>query len=291
MNAVDIEGVTKTYRAAGHPPLLAVDNVTWQVATGSITGLVGESGSGKTTLMRCIMGLEKIDAGRVLSNGTILQPSGRSPRSRMRRQMQLVFQDPTASLNPRMTVGQLVSEGIQVHHLRPKGQPTRDRAAELLRLVGLDPRDLGRYPRSFSGGQRQRIAIARALAVEPEILICDEPVSALDVSVQAQILNLLADMQQRLGLTILLVAHDLAVIKQICSEIAVIQHGRIVEQGPAGDVLHHPQASYTKSLVSAVPVPDPVVARARNRSRRTERGLPTGPAPVPVADRERHLIR
>jgi oligopeptide transport system ATP-binding protein len=121
MNAVDIEGVTKTYRAAGHPPLLAVDNVTWQVATGSITGLVGESGSGKTTLMRCIMGLEKIDAGRVLSNGTILQPSGRSPRSRMRRQMQLVFQDPTASLNPRMTVGQLVSEGIQVHHLRPKG--------------------------------------------------------------------------------------------------------------------------------------------------------------------------
>ena len=281
MSAIRFEGVTKVHHSFGRPPVHALRDVTWSVEGGTIAGLVGESGSGKTTLIRCLMGLERIDSGRIVrvdeeGRNDVLQPAGRGVRSRLRRDMQLVFQDPTASLNPRMTVGQLVGEGLLVHRLRPTARSRADRVAELLHLVGLDPRDGDRHPRSFSGGQRQRIAIARALAVEPRILVCDEPVSALDVSVQAQVLNLLRDMQQRLDLTVVFVAHDLAVVQTICTNVAVIEHGCIVEQGLTRSVLGDPQHPYTRSLLAAVPVPDPLIARARAAVRRTERTAPIG---------------
>jgi oligopeptide transport system ATP-binding protein len=262
MSLLEVEQLTKTFRSLGRQPVTVLRDVDLQVDRGQITGLVGESGSGKTTLIRCIMGLETPDRGSIYYEGVDLVRAGRSQRQRTRREIQLVFQDPTASLNPRMTVDQLVGEGIRVHKLRPSAASRRDRVVELLGLVGLSERDLHRYPRSFSGGQRQRIAIARALAVEPKVLVCDEPVSSLDVSVQAQVLNLLQDMQEELGLTILFVAHDLAVVRQICSKLAVIEGGRVVEKGDAAVVLSEPQHAYTKSLLAAVPIPDPTAARA-----------------------------
>lgn len=271
MNALELRGVSKTFTSFGRPPVVALDDVHMTVPEGKIAGLVGESGSGKSTLIRCIMGLERPGAGHIEYRGIdVLGARGATLRD-IRRETQLVFQDPTASLNPRMTVEQLVGEGLIVHNLAPSSRARRERVIEVLQLVGLDKRDLGRYPRSFSGGQRQRIAIARALAVEPRILVCDEPVSSLDVSVQAQVLNLLQDMQERLGLTVLFVAHDLAVINQICSEVRVIETGRIVESGPTRSVLSHPSNDYTKSLLSAIPVPDPGVARAATRRRAATR--------------------
>jgi oligopeptide transport system ATP-binding protein len=262
MSVLEVEHLTKTFRSLGRPPVTVLRDVDLQVDRGQITGLVGESGSGKTTLIRCIMGLEVPDHGSIRYEGIDLVRIGRAERQRTRREIQLVFQDPTASLNPRMTVEQLVGEGIRVHKLRPSAASRHDRIVELLRLVGLSERDLHRYSRSFSGGQRQRIAIARAVAVEPKVLVCDEPVSSLDVSVQAQVLNLLQDMQEQLGLTILFVAHDLAVVRQICSKLAVIEGGRVVEAGDAAVVLSQPQHPYTRSLLAAVPIPDPTVARA-----------------------------
>jgi oligopeptide transport system ATP-binding protein len=283
MTALRLEGVSKTYRSIGRPPVQALDRVTLDIEEGKISGLVGESGSGKTTLIRCVMGLETIDAGRIVYRNTVLQPGPGRARHRMRREIQLVFQDPTASLNPRMTVAQLVGEGVYIHHLRRTSRERHARVTELLELVGIDPRDSDRYPRSFSGGQRQRIAIARALAVEPDILVCDEPVSSLDVSVQAQILQLLRDMQTELGLTILFVAHDLAVIQQVCADVAVLADGRIVEQGRTRTVLSNPQHSYTRSLVNAVAVPDPIIARERARQRRRgEARVPDGEEAPPA---------
>ena len=225
MNGIVIDAVTKTHRTAGRPPVRAVDGVSWEIPAGEISGLVGESGSGKTTLVHCITGLERVDSGQIRLGDTVLEPSRHSRPVQLRRQIQLVFQDPASSLDPRMTAGQLLEEGLIIHRLRPSRDARRERVANLMELVGLDPRDAARYPRSFSGGQRQRIAIARALAVEPDVLVCDEPVSALDVSVQAQVLNLLQDLQQRLGLTVLFVAHDLAVVRQLCSRVAVMEHG------------------------------------------------------------------
>ncbi|MCW2525495.1 MAG: peptide transporter ATPase [Pseudonocardiales bacterium] len=267
MNDIVIEDVTKTHHSLGRPSVRALDAVTWTIPAGEISGLVGESGSGKTTLVRCLTGLERVDSGRIRHGDAVLQPFRHARPARLRRQIQLVFQDPTASLDPRMTAGRLVEEGLQAHRLRPTREARRRRVVELLELVGLDERDAERYPRSFSGGQRQRIAIARALAVEPDVLICDEPVSALDVSVQAQVLNLLRDMQQRLGLTVLFVGHDLAVVRQLCTRVAVLEHGRLVEQGSTTDVLERPQHPYTRSLLAAAPVPDPVAARAARRQR------------------------
>jgi ABC-type glutathione transport system ATPase component len=269
MIALQLDEVSKTYRSPGRPPVRALDQVSLSVPAGEISGLVGESGSGKTTLIRCVMGLETIDAGTIRYRDTVLVPPPRGRHQRLRRELQLVFQDPTASLNPRMTVAQLVDEGLYIHRLRRTLADRRARVDELLEMVGLDPRDRDRYPKSFSGGQRQRIAIARALAVEPDVLVCDEPVSSLDVSVQAQILALLRDMQSRLGLTILFVAHDLAVIQQICAHVAVLASGQIVEQGPTSTVLRTPQDPYTRSLLDAVPIPDPPAARERSRRRRT----------------------
>ncbi|WP_081748718.1 ABC transporter ATP-binding protein [Nocardiopsis sp. CNT312] len=243
----------------------AVDEVSLIVRRGEALGLVGESGSGKSTTARCIAGLLRPDSGRVLVEGQEVT----SPRARRRgrRRVQMVFQDPYSSLNPRMTVADLVGEGLYVHGIEPDRARRRDRVVELLETVGLDSGHLDRYPRSFSGGQRQRIAIARALSVGPDLLICDEPVSSLDVSVQAQVLDLFADLRETLGLALLFIAHDLAVVHHLCGRVAVMNAGRVVEQGERDQIYRSPGHPYTRSLLDAVPVPDPAVERARAAAR------------------------
>jgi oligopeptide transport system ATP-binding protein len=263
-----VDDVSKTFKALGRETVVALDHVSFSVAQGTITGVVGESGSGKTTLIRCVMGLMKADSGVIRYDGLDVGAANREQLRRLRREVQLVFQDPSSSLNPRMSVFDLVGEGMLVHKLCPSEAQRRERVVGLLESVGLGSIDLDRRPRSLSGGQRQRIAIARALAVGPRMLVCDEPVSSLDVSVQAQVLNLLQDMREQLGLTILLVAHDLAVVRQVCSQVVVINAGRVVEQGPADAVLTAPQEEYTKALLRAVPIPDPVRSRLREREAR-----------------------
>jgi ABC-type oligopeptide transport system ATPase subunit len=254
-------------------PVKVLDRVEIAVQPGEAVGLVGESGSGKSTIVRCALRLTRPDPGEggITYDGIdVVNAAGRD-LMRFRREVQLVFQDPYASLNPRMTVEELVGEGLIVHRLEPSAARRRDRVAALLAMVGLDPDDIGRYPRSFSGGQRQRIAIARALAVEPRLLVCDEPVSALDVSVQAQVINLLQDMQAKLGLAVLFVAHDLAVVRHLCSRIAVLHRGVVVESGPREAVFDRPEHPYTRSLLDAVPVPDPALGRERRLARRQRR--------------------
>nr|MBS1899015.1 ABC transporter ATP-binding protein [Actinomycetota bacterium] len=270
MSLLELRDVNKVFHALGREPVHALRDVDLTVEAGTITGLVGESGSGKTTIIKSIMGLEKPTSGTVTYDGINIPEAKGATLKRIRREVQFVFQDPTSSLNPRMTVEKLVGEGLLVHDLEPDRKRRRARVAELLMQVGFSDRDLDRYPRSFSGGQRQRIAIARALAVGPKLLICDEPVSALDVSVQAQVLNLLQDMQEDLGFTVLFIAHDLAVVRQICSQVAVIQLGQIVEEGPSETVLANPTHPYTRALLAAVPNPDPTVARRRARERLEE---------------------
>lgn len=275
MTGLVLDSVVKTYRRSGHPAVKALQDFSWEIPSGQISGLVGESGSGKSTLVHCIVGLETPDAGSIHLGDTVLHPRRGERPVGLRRQVQLVFQDPTASLNPRMTAGQLIGEGLLLRSPRPSSAMRHERVSELMELVGLDPHDAVRYPRSFSGGQRQRIAIARAVAVGPDVLVCDEPVSALDVSVQAQVLGLMRDLQQRLGLTILFVAHDLAVVRQLCTQVAVLVRGRLVEQGPTSQVLSEPNHSYTQSLVAAALVPDPVLARQAMRQRRRVQREPT----------------
>jgi peptide/nickel transport system ATP-binding protein/oligopeptide transport system ATP-binding protein len=267
MSLLELRNVSKTYGRFAPSATSALVDLSMDVEAGTIAGLVGESGSGKSTTIRCILGLEKPDQGSISYSGVSLLSASRRQMRQLRRQIQVVFQDPTGSLNPRMTVGELIGEGITVHKLAATASAQRGRVVELMGLVGLDARDVDRYPRSFSGGQRQRIAIARALAVEPQLLICDEAVSALDVSVQAQILNLLMDMRRRFGLTVLFVAHDLGVIRQICTDVAILKGGQIVESGSCADIFERPQDEYTRQLLEAVPIPDPPVARQRARER------------------------
>ena len=259
-----VEGLSKTYRAPGwlarsRPGIQALQDVCLSLFRGETLGLVGESGSGKTTLSRIILRLLEADSGSVRFDGIeLLSLSPRRLRP-LRRRMQAVFQDPYGSLNPRMKVGAIVGEGLAI--FREGGRRSRvARVSELLELVGLPPSAAGRYPHEFSGGQRQRIGIARALALEPDFLICDEPVSSLDVSVQAQILNLLADLQDRLCLTCLFIAHDLAVVENLADRVAVMYRGRIVEVGPAATIYARPLHPYTRLLLDSVPVPDPAVA-------------------------------
>jgi ABC-type oligopeptide transport system ATPase subunit len=262
MTLLDVKGLVHTYPGSRRR---AVDDVSFQVQAGEALGLVGESGSGKSTTARCVAGLVKPAAGEVLLGGRNVVGARRGTLREIRRDMQMVFQDPYSSLNPRMTVEDLVGEGLLVHGLRTDRAARRERVVELLDLVGLEPDALTRHPRSFSGGQRQRIAIARALAVEPKLLICDEPVSSLDVSVQAQVLNLFKRLRSQLGLTILFIAHDLAVVRYLCDHVAVMNSGRIVEAGRRDTVYGNPQHPYTKDLLAAVPVPEPEVERARLR--------------------------
>jgi ABC-type oligopeptide transport system ATPase subunit len=240
----------------------AVDRVSFTVEQGETFGLVGESGSGKTTTGRCILRLIEPTSGQVRFKGEDVLSFSRARMRRARREMQIVFQDPYSSLNPRMRVGAIVEEPLIIHKTGPKAQ-RRARVAELFELVGLDPSQLSRYPHQFSGGQRQRIGLARALALDPSLIIADEPVSALDVSVQAQVINLLMDLQARLGLTYVFIAHGLRLVRHICSRVAVMYLGKIVEMGPAERLFEAPAHPYTRALLSAIPVPDPDAPRHR----------------------------
>ena len=244
----------------------AVDGVSFDIAEGRTLGLVGESGSGKSTTGYCVLQLVKPTAGSIRFQGKELTKLGRGEMRRMRREMQIVFQDPYSSLDPRMTVGDIVSEPMEVHGVGSR-RDRRARVRELLDVVGFNPDYSNRYPHEFSGGQRQRVGVARALALNPSLIVCDEPVSALDVSIQAQILNLLKDLQRDFGLTYLFISHDLAVVRSVSDDIAVMKDGKIVETGPADDVYERPKHEYTRALLTAVPVPDP----QRMKERRVER--------------------
>ncbi|MDL2343717.1 dipeptide ABC transporter ATP-binding protein [Deinococcus sp. MIMF12] len=240
----------------------AVNDVSFKLGRGEVVGLVGESGSGKTTAGRAILRLIEPTGGQVLFNGTDITRLSKGQMRDYRREMQIIFQDPFASLNPRMTVSDIIGEAMQIHNLHP-GKDRVDRIAELLAKVGLRPEHMRRYPHEFSGGQRQRIGIARALAVNPSFIVADEPVSALDVSIQAQVVNLLQDLQEELGLTVLFIAHDLAVVEYICDRIIVMYLGRVMEIAPSRELNTNPKHPYTEALLSAAPVPDPTVKRQR----------------------------
>ena len=243
--------------------LKAVDDVSFEIKEGETLGLVGESGCGKTTVGRSILQLYKPTAGEVWFDGQLIR-SKKSIQD-FRKQAQMVFQDPYSSLDPRMTVSDIVGESLDIHHMY-KTKAERDaRIKELMDLVGLSSEHASRYAHEFSGGQRQRIGIARSLAVDPKFIICDEPVSALDVSIQAQVINMFEDLQEKLGLTYLFIAHDLLVVKHISTRIAVMYLGKLIEIGPSDELYHHPVHPYTISLLSAVPVPDPKIARANER--------------------------
>ena len=251
----------------------AVDGVSFDVAQGEVLGLVGESGCGKTTTGRCILRLIEPTSGSVKFEGREVTTMDRGALRALRREMQIVFQDPYSSLNPRLTVGSMLNEALTIHKLA-RGAAARERVAELLRLVGLSPDHARRYPHEFSGGQRQRIGVARALAVNPKLIVADEPVSALDVSIQAQIINLLRELQQKMGLTYLFVAHDLSVVEHISDRVAVMYLGTIVELADSQDLYKHPRHPYTVSLLSAIPVPDP--------DRRHQRIVLKGDVPSPA---------
>jgi oligopeptide transport system ATP-binding protein len=266
---LEVRGLQKYFPVRGgflgreRAAVRAVDGVSFWVGQGETLGLVGESGSGKTTAGRTLLRLVEPTAGTALFDGRDVFTMGRKELRKLRRRAQIVFQDPFASLNPRMTVGDTIREVLKVHRLARGRAAAEARVRELLEIVGLSPLHAERYPHEFSGGQRQRIGIARALSVEPDFIVCDEPVSALDVSVQAQVLNLLEELQQKLGLAYLFIAHDLSVVEHVSDRIAVMYLGRIVEMGAAPDVIGDPRHPYTRALLSAVPVPEPGAQRER----------------------------
>ena len=261
-------------RAVAH--IKAVDDVSFFVRRGETLGLVGESGCGKTTTGRCILQLYKPTGGQVLFDGQELTGMSTRQMRVMRRRMQVIFQDPYSSLNPRMTAGNIIGEPLIVHGLVNSKEEYRDRVAELLQNVGLNPYMADRFPHEFSGGQRQRIGVARALSVDPSFIVCDEPVSALDVSIQAQIVNLLEDLQEQFDLTYLFIAHDLSVVRHISNRVAVMYLGHIVEVADRNEIYANPMHPYTRALLSAVPIPDPVIDAQR------ERILLSGEVPSPL---------
>ena len=243
----------------------AVDDVSFDIHEGETLGLVGESGCGKSTTGRTILQLYRPTSGKVYYQGKDLTTMKGEELRQLRKFMQIIFQDPYASLNPRLTVGGIVGEPLEVHGIEKNRKKRRERVQELLRLVGLNPYFINRYPHEFSGGQRQRIGVARALALNPEFIVCDEPISALDVSIQAQVVNLLEELQEKLGLTYLFIAHDLSMVRHISNRTAVMYLGKIVELADREELYNHPLHPYTQALLSAVPVPDPIVEKKRQR--------------------------
>jgi len=254
----------------------AVDGVSFNIQQGETLGLVGESGCGKTTVGRTLLALYPLTSGRVTIDKREIHKARGHELLAIRRKAQMIFQDPYASLNPRWTVNSIVSEPLRVHHLRQNAKERSQRVVELLELVGLNARHINRFPHEFSGGQRQRIGVARALASEPLFIVCDEPISALDVSIQAQVVNLLEDLQDRLELTYLFIAHDLSMVRHICDRVAVMYLGVIVELADRNDLYENPLHPYTQALLSAVPIPDPQKSRTRQRV------ILTGDVPSPI---------
>jgi oligopeptide/dipeptide ABC transporter ATP-binding protein len=271
---VRVRALFKHFPVAGTDDVVrAVDGVTFEILRGETLGLVGESGCGKSTVGRCLLRLIEPTAGEVLFEGRDVLELGRKGLRELRREMQIIFQDPYASLNPRLTVLSIVGEPLKIHGLGGKSE-RRERVAELLSKVGLDPDYMNRYPHEFSGGQRQRIGIARSLALNPKLIVADEPVSALDVSVQAQVVNLLQDLQAEFGLTYLFISHGLAVVEHISTRVAVMYLGRIVEVASAAELYAQPLHPYTQALLSAIPIPDP--------KRKRERIILSGDVPTPI---------
>ena len=261
-NMLDVRGLRKHFPARGGGIVRAVEDVGFTIAAGKVLGLVGESGSGKTTVGRMLLRLVEPTAGRILFQGTDLLALGPAELRKVRRRIQIIFQDPFASLNPTMTIGAILSEGLEIHNIVPANQRA-GRVAELLDRVGLPAEAAERYPHEFSGGQRQRIGIARALSVEPALIVADEAVSALDVSVQAQVINLLQDLRDTLKLSMLFIAHDLAVVEHVADRVMVMYLGRIMESAPSSEIYSRPRHPYTVALLSAAPVPDPLLRRER----------------------------
>lgn len=272
MNKVllDVQNLRQYFNVGRKDEVKAVDDVTFQIYEGETFGLVGESGSGKSTTGRTIIRLNQPTSGTItFADKDVMKLKGKSEMKKFRRDVQMIFQDPYASLNPRMKVRDIIAEGIDINHLAKTEKERNERVDDLLRTVGLNPSHGTRYPHEFSGGQRQRIGIARALAVDPKFIVCDEPISALDVSIQAQVVNLLQDLQEQHQLTYLFIAHDLSMVKHISDRIGVMHAGKLLEIGTSDDVYYHGVHPYTESLLSAIPKPDPDYERTRKRIKYT----------------------
>ena len=276
-NIVTVRRLTHRFRLDRKHTLTAVDDVSFSIRRGEILGLVGESGCGKSTVARCLMNLYRPTGGEIYFNGinTCDERAFRENRRLLQTHRQLIFQDSTSSLNQRMKAADIIAEPMRIHHIRPPRGSYRQEAAFQLRYVGLDESYLDKYPGQMSGGQRQRIAIARALAMEPELLVADEPIASLDVSIQAQIVNLFRHLQQEHGFSILFIAHDLAMVEYLCDRIGVMYRGRLVELAPSRELAENPLHPYTRLLLSAIPIPDPIRERARPAVRFDELSFPT----------------
>ena len=287
---IEVKNLKQYYPLDNEQTLKAVDDVSFSIHEGETFGLVGESGSGKSTVGRAIVNLYRPTSGEILYRGRSIATLSKSERLAYNKDVQMIFQDPYASLNPRMKVKDIVAEGMDVHGLATTPQERDAKVAALLEEVGLNPEHATRYPHEFSGGQRQRIGIARALAVEPKFIVCDEPISALDVSIQAQIINLLGRLQQEHGLTYLFIAHNLAMVKYFSDRIGMMYHGNLVELAQSDDLYDHPLHPYTQSLLSAIPLPDPDEGAKRQRIAYTPTTMPNAQEKTWIEARPHHWV-